>query len=197
MKNWNEIISKNIISYRKQAGLTQLDLAERLNFSDKSVSKWERGDAIPDVTVLIDMCDIFGITMNDIIKDSAKLAKPKRSKVLSHLLITLISCAAVWLAATLTFVCLYIFAPEFGARWLCFIYAIPVTCIVAIVFSSIWGKWWMQFIFISLMIWSTLTTICLSFTADVWSLVIIGVPLQILVVLWYFLVYVTKRKRNL
>ena len=65
MKEWDKIISKNIVEYRKRAKLTQSELAEKLNFSDKSISKWERGEAIPDVVVLINMSEIFRITLND------------------------------------------------------------------------------------------------------------------------------------
>ena len=48
-------IGANIAYYRRRAGLTQAGLAEKLNYSDKAVSKWERGDSIPDVLTLIQM----------------------------------------------------------------------------------------------------------------------------------------------
>ena len=66
MKNLNEVISSNIVKYRKESGLTQLELAEKLNYSDKAVSKWERGDGLPDIEVLMRMSEIFGVTVNEL-----------------------------------------------------------------------------------------------------------------------------------
>ena len=54
--------AQNLISLRKQMKLTQIELAEKLNYSDKAVSKWERGESIPDVTVLMDIAKTFGVT---------------------------------------------------------------------------------------------------------------------------------------
>ena len=58
-------VADNIAFYRKRAGLTQLELAEKLNYSDKAISKWERGDGLPDLVVLNEMANIFGININD------------------------------------------------------------------------------------------------------------------------------------
>ena len=52
MEDIKKIISKNIQTLRKDADLTQSELAERLNYSDKAVSKWERGESVPDIVVL-------------------------------------------------------------------------------------------------------------------------------------------------
>ena len=55
-------IGINIASYRKRNGLTQAGLAERLNYSDKAVSKWERGESVPDVLTLSQMAELFDYT---------------------------------------------------------------------------------------------------------------------------------------
>lgn len=60
-------IGKYIASKRKSLGLTQAQLAEKLGMSDKSVSKWERGICLPDVSVYIELCDILGISLNEFI----------------------------------------------------------------------------------------------------------------------------------
>ena len=62
-------IGANIAAYRKQAGLTQAGLAEKLNYSDKAVSKWERGESVPDVLTLAQLAEQFGITVNDLLVD--------------------------------------------------------------------------------------------------------------------------------
>lgn len=58
-------IGKYIAVKRKALGLTQKQLAEKLNMSDKSVSKWERGICLPDVTVYLELCKILGISINE------------------------------------------------------------------------------------------------------------------------------------
>lgn len=58
-------IGKYIAGKRKALGLTQKQLAEKLNMSDKSVSKWERGICLPDVTVYLELCKILGISINE------------------------------------------------------------------------------------------------------------------------------------
>ena len=191
MENLNLIIAKNICEYRKKCELTQSELANLLNFSDKSVSKWERGESIPDINVLMQMCKIFGITINDLTSEhkSYKLSSLlKRNKIL----IPIISAGLVWLVATIIFVSLLIFAPQVPKKWLCFIYAIPLSSIVLLIFSWIWGKRWMRLIFESLITWTSLLCICLSVQKNVWYLMLIGIPVQILAILWYFI----RRKKD-
>ena len=66
-------IGANIAAYRKQAGLTQAGLAEKLNYSDKAVSKWERGESVPDVLTLMQLANQFDITVNDLLVDPEAL----------------------------------------------------------------------------------------------------------------------------
>ena len=61
-----EIIGKNIMRLRKMANMTQSDLAEQLNYSDKSVSKWEQGNGIPDVRILVRLSELFGVTLDEL-----------------------------------------------------------------------------------------------------------------------------------
>ena len=58
------IFASNLIRLRTAAGMTQAELGEQLNYSDKSISKWERGEAIPDAAVLKRMSEIFGVTVD-------------------------------------------------------------------------------------------------------------------------------------
>ena len=73
-------LGANIVSYRKRIGLTQAGLAEKLNYSDKAVSKWERGESFPDVLTLVQLADLFGITVNDLLLDPNALPE-RTSKV--------------------------------------------------------------------------------------------------------------------
>ena len=74
-------IGSNIAAYRKRAGLTQAGLAEKLNYSDKAVSKWERGDSVPDVLTLVQLADQFGITVNDLLTDPNELPADSDSRL--------------------------------------------------------------------------------------------------------------------
>lgn len=191
MENLNLVIAKNICEYRKKCNLTQSELANLLNFSDKSVSKWERGESIPDINVLMKMCKIFGININDLTSEhkSYKLTSfLKRNRIL----IPIISAGLVWLVATIIFVSLLLFAPNVSKKWLCFIFAIPLSSIILLIFSWIWGKRWMRLLFESIITWTTLLCICLSVSKNVWYLMLIGIPVQVLAVLWYFM----RRKKD-
>ena len=58
------VSASNIIRLRTQAGMTQVELGAKLNYSDKTVSKWERGEAIPDAYVLTRLADLFGVSVD-------------------------------------------------------------------------------------------------------------------------------------
>jgi len=60
-------IGKFIADRRKQNGLTQLQLAEKLGITDKAVSKWERGIAMPDSSIMLELCDVLKISVNDLL----------------------------------------------------------------------------------------------------------------------------------
>lgn len=187
MENLEMIIAKNICEYRKMAKLTQIDLAEKLNFSDKSVSKWERGESLPDIIVLKQMCDIFGITLNDLTNPVIKKPKTKRSVKQNRILISLMSGGLVWLIATIAFVFLLLFVPSLNDIWLSFIYAIPASVIVFLVFSCLWANKWWTFTLASTLIWTIIVSICLTFSAYLWYLLYIAIPLQILLLMWFLM----------
>jgi transcriptional regulator with XRE-family HTH domain len=70
IENLKSIITSNLIKYRKQAGLTQAQLASKLGYSDKTVSKWEREEGVPDIYILKEIADLYGVTVNDLISPS-------------------------------------------------------------------------------------------------------------------------------
>ena len=87
MNDLKGIIAKNIIDLRRQNGMTQAELAERLNYSDKAVSKWERGESVPDIAVLKSIADIFSVTVDFLITaehQNVSLLMPKRNKLHSR-----------------------------------------------------------------------------------------------------------------
>ena len=183
------IIADNISAYRKAKGLTQLEVAEALNYTDKAVSKWERAESIPDVTTLCRLAELYGVTLNDLCSERAEPEIGKISKVLkSHKkIIPFLSAGLVWLAATIVFVFLAMFEAV-NKPWLAFVYAVPVSTIVLLVFSAIWGNKILSSVIISLLVWSVPTCLVLTISVTrIWLLFIVPVPLQVLVILWYIM----------
>ena len=67
-----DIIAENLALFRKLNGLTQNELAEAIGYSNKSVSKWERGEGCPDMFVLLNLSDIYGVTVSELIGQTQK-----------------------------------------------------------------------------------------------------------------------------
>ena len=188
MEDIKKIIANNIQHLRRETGLTQLDLAERLNYSDKAISKWERGESVPDITVLKQIADMFGVTVDYLLSETHDLPElsfaTKKMIRKNRLIIALLSTVMVWLLATIAFVVMSIMPSEIKMLWMSYIVAIPVSCIVLLVFNSIWGKNKLNFIIISVLIWSALLAIVLAIpVAKIWLLFMVGVPSQIIVIL--------------
>lgn len=199
MEELKEIIAKNLITYRTKAKLSQLELAQKLNYSDKSVSKWERGLATPDCFVLKQLADLYCIKIDDFFVESENTKNIKvdfsKSKQKKHLLITLLSSGLVWLVATLCFVALSWF--QIHRAWLSFIVAIPVNAIVLVVLSRLWWKYFFVGIFASVISWSTALSFNLIFPhAKTYLLYYICIPLQVLIIMWVIFYYIRKKKQK-
>ena len=188
-----EVIGNNISEYRKLSGMSQIEFAEKLNYSDKAISKWERGESLPDVVVLKQIADLFGITLNDLAGYNTKKKKliPSLKKLMQNkILVMLISVGLVWLIATIVFVTLKLLNIGQDYVWLAFIYALPTSFIVCIIFSAIFFRKQklsalILSLFESLLIWTLALSICLSFQLkDIWLILIIAIPMQVLIVLW-------------
>ncbi len=180
-------VASNIAHYRKECNLTQDELAEMIFYSGKSVSKWERGDGVPDVCVLVALANIFGVTVNDMLSEKHKKAHHAQPQ-LKKSIVTLMSLGLVWLIATLVFFFLKITVPQMQRAWLAFIIAIPVMFIVAIVLTSLWHPRPLVFLCISGLVWSLALALHLLFRIENMFLIyIIAAVLQLLIVLWYLL----------
>ena len=165
MKEIKQNIADNLSKLRTSAGITQAQLAESLNYTDKAVSKWERAESVPDITVLKRIADRFGVTVDWLITDHGNNA-PAPDKAVqharrhNHLLITLLAVVCVWFIATAVFVVLG--GLGISHKWLAYIWAVPVSMIVLLVFNAIWGKYRRNFVFISLLVWTILAAIYIT-----------------------------------
>lgn len=189
IENLRRIIKNNLIKYRKSAGLTQAQLAEKLGYSDKSVSKWEREEGVPDIYILKEIADLYGVTVNDLISENHKEnRKEKIKKILSgrnKTLISLLAACAVWAIAVIIYVILDLVSPNTMEKMdNIYIYAIPISCIILIIFNSIWGKKIFNLFLVSALIWTFVLSLYVSLSIkNVWELFLIPIPLQILTIL--------------
>ena len=192
------VIAKNLIKYRKESGLTQQELAEKLNYSDKSISKWERGEGVPDIYILKQIAELYNVTVNDIIGMEMINNEPPLviNKTKNHILITLMSIGLVWLVATVTFAILKIIFPASTSISYCYIYAIPVSFIVLYIFNRIWFKIRLiNFTSVSLIFWSTMFSFYWTikdFFDNFGVFFFVGIPFQVIVIFWYLM----DRKKN-
>ena len=194
MNDIKNIVAHNIAELRKAANMTQLELAEKLNYSDKAVSKWEHGDSIPDVTVLLEIADLFGVTLDFLVHTAHTPDEIKKrfvkSRKYSRRVIMLLSILWVWFLAVLSFILVSLIWPDAQHVWLSFIYAIPASAIVWLVLNSVWFNRKVNYFIISLLMWTAILSIHLSLLLaghNTSIIYIIGIPSQIIILVWSFL----------
>ena len=173
-------VAKNIAQYRKAHHDTQLDLATKLNYSDKSVSKWERGESLPDVYILSQIAELYGVSVSALI---GEIQPPRESKPHYHMFILLLSLALTMAVATLLFSMFMICKVDYPA-WMFFVYALPVCSIICIVFTSLWWGILWQGVSVSALIWTLGLSLYLSFELENVSLIfLVCAALQVLTLL--------------
>ena len=205
-------IGANIAFYRKQSGLTQAQLAEKLNYSDKAVSKWERGESIPDVLTLMQIADQFQVTVDDLLGDVNALPdnpttleramtqvseKALRRKANKNIILAL-STTLVWFVALFVFVVFSSFdIPNSG---LAFFYAIPVNAIVLLSLRSAWHDFRWNKALISAIVWGSLVSVYASIWAflefNAWKIFLLGIPGQIAIFLWFRMFKQVKEEKH-
>ncbi len=189
-KNITKIVGNNLTALRKSAGMKQIEIAKKFNFSDKTISKWESGESLPSLDVLVKLCEFYGITLNDLTSENldctdATNIKPVNAKIenTNKIIITLLAVTLVWIIATIAFIYAELYTNV--NLWIAFIWAVPVSFIVGIVLNSIWGKRKINFILISFFVWTLLTAIYLQMLEyNLWVVFILGIPSQIAIILW-------------
>lgn len=194
MNDIKSIVAKNISELRQSHHMTQLELAEKINYSDKAISKWERAESSPDISVLVDIADVFGVTVDYLIKaEHAQMPviesdTPKRQY--NRKPIAYIAESGAWLAAIVAFIITTLIVKEMTFQFLYFVYALPVVLIVKLVFNSIWFNPRNNYCIISVLMWSILAAVhitCLYLGIDVTLIYLLGVAGQIVVVMWSFI----------
>ncbi len=207
-------IGANIAAHRKRAGLTQAGLAEKLNYSDKAVSKWERGESVPDVLTLMQLASLFHITVNDLLLDPNELPgnpgklekamtqvseKALKRKANKNVILAL-SSTLVWFVALLAFVILSSF--DFLEKYSCllFFYAIPANAIVLLSLRSAWHDFRWNKALISIIVWGSLLSIYVTLQIllryNFWKIFLLGIPGQLAIFLWFRMFRPVKEKEE-
>ncbi len=186
MKAFREIIIENLITLRKKNGLTQLDLAKKLNYSDKAVSRWENGEVLPDVEVLNNIAEVYNVPFSYLFEEHKKEDKQDKENRMLKIFSCVASICIVWSLVTVLFVLITTFFEQY--IWQIFIWAFPFSCIVVLQYNK---KWWhkklLSTIMLSLCLWSSITALYLQLIVhNIWMLYLVGIPSQITIMALYF-----------
>ena len=207
-------IGANIAVFRKRAGLTQAGLAEKLNYSDKAVSKWERGESMPDVVTLVQLAEQFDVSVNELLVDPndlpgepvgiqkamAQVSEKALHRKANKNIILGLSTTLVWFVTLLIFVVMSSFEILERPSYLVFIYAIPANAIVLLSLRSAWHDFRWNRALISVIVWGSLLSIHLSllvfFGLNIWKIYLLGIPGQIAIFLWFRLFRKDKKEET-
>lgn len=189
--NQQELLAKNLVYYRKASGLTQLELAEKFNYSDKSVSKWERGEGFPDVFVLKSLADFYGINVDDFYASEHKQINTTNHSSRKQIYIKLLSVSIGWLVTLLAFFLLNTLLNDSVPfqTWLVFIYGIVIMGTVLLVWDFIYHHRFLRVIDTSIVIWSSAMTIYFTFliimNMNLPLIFVVAAPLEVLEIIWF------------
>ncbi len=205
-------LGANIAAYRKHHGLTQAGLAEKLNYSDKAVSKWERGESMPDVLTLVQLAELFDITVNDLLTDPDALPanpgvveqvmtkaveKTIKRKANKPMILGLAS-IVVWFVALLAFVVM--FTLDIHKSWLAFVYAVPVDAVVRLCLRSAWHDFRQNQWLVSQIMWGGLLSLYLSLLVlaglNIWMVFLLGIPGQLAILLAFRVMKPVKEEKH-
>lgn len=190
MEELRKVIGENLSELRKERKLTQLELAEHFNYSDKTISKWEKGDILPDIETLYKLCEFYGVTLdylthegnkedkNEFVKEDLK-RKTKNSVISTAMMVTI-----VWMIFTIVYV--FALLRSQLSIWTLFIWAIPVTSLVLALCNKMYfHKRIVYFICYSLFSWSLIAAFYLQFLyVNAWPLFLVGIPVEVILILW-------------
>lgn len=174
------ITASNIINLRTQAGMTQTELGNLLSYSDKSVSKWERAEAVPDAYVLKKLSEIFGVTVDDLLSSHSEW-KPVEEDTRSYnsRVITTIALVGIWTAALTVFIVFWMLG---RIVWLAFVAALPTSLITLLVLNSLWEKGRRNEWIVGALVLSLLATVYFCFARyRPWQIFLLAAPAELIV----------------
>ena len=194
MADIKHTVAKNITELRILNNMTQMELAEKLNYSDKTISKWERAESSPDISVLVEMSDIFGVTLDYLVKseniEEAVIEHKDKDIKYNRRAISYIAEGTAWIVAVFAFIITTLIINRMTFQWLFFVYALPIVFTVKLILNSVWFNPRHNYLIISALMWSILATIHITFLyfkVNVSLVYLLGVAGQIVIVMWSFI----------
>lgn len=187
MENIKETVRQNLIRLRKSKKLTQIELSQKIGYSDKAISRWETGEVTPDVETLSALADIYGVPVSVFFLENSEEFRERTEKkyIGRNLAAALLVIACLWYLVIIVFMRLE--AIGVARPWLMFIWACPATFLLAMLFNMRCGPRIMTFVFCSLLCWTLILSFYLQFLEyNMYLLFPSGAPLQAVIVLWAF-----------
>lgn len=188
MEDIKQIISNNLISLRKERGLTQNELAEKLAYSDNMVSRWERGEITPSIETLQKISEFYNVSLTSLLQSNATEEEKKDTKVqdIKKFSIVLLMVTTLWLIITVAFVLANTIRHQ--NIWKIFVLGIPLSCAIMLLFNGSWNKYIYRFVVLTVLVWSFLAFVYLQFLEyNIFFVFLIGIPLEIALVIWAFI----------
>ena len=190
MEDIKNNVAKKITELRTLNNMTQLELAEKLNYSDKTISKWERAESSPDIAVLVEIADLFGVTLDYLVRsenvEEAVSEYKKKEVTFNRRAVSYIAEGGGWIVALFAFIITTLITNHMTFQWLYFVYALPVVLIIKLIFNSIWFNSRYNYLIISALLWAILATIHITFLyfkINVSLIYLLGVAGQFVIVL--------------
>ena len=184
-KDLKEIVAQNIFYLRTVNHMTQYELGEQINYSDKAISKWERADGMPDVYVLKNLAELFGVPVDYLLTEHSEQDKKRESKPVNNkgrALVMNIIMIAIMSIALFVFVIIAVSCKKYV--WQVFIYALPAIAIAGISCTGAWRKTIGLFMFISMLVWTAILAVYIALGAyGNWMIFLLGIPVQVIVFL--------------
>lgn len=197
MKDLSKIVSHNLSSLRKARGLTQGQLAEKFAYTDKSISKWETGEGLPDLNVLAELASFYGVTLDYLISEhlddelEKDGKKDPRDIFRNKIIVICLAVVFVWTIAACVYSGFMLGNANYPA-WLSFIWAIPLSFMVLLFFSKHWINGPLTLIFSVALFWSLALALYLELGFDtnigwgLWIIWLIPIPVTIGAILVYY-----------
>ena len=196
MKSLKQVVGENLIALRKANHLTQFELAEKMNYSDKSISKWENGDTLPDLETLNELCKFYGVTLDylthEVHENKTQFVIEDKKMIVNKAMIVALIDSIIWMIATIIFV-YSILLKKGEPYWPIFIYAVPVTCLVTAIFCRNYFRMTRKgyFVIWTILIWAGISSafFAILYNRDiaVWPLFLLGIPAQVSLSIWTFI----------
>ena len=189
MEELKVIIGENLTALRKEKKMTQAELAAKFNYTDKAVSKWEKGETSPDIETLYALCEFYGVTIDYLTHPGDKNEKGEFVKkdiyLKSKIWQTALAVSIIWLAVTFTFIYLLMFR-DF-VYWQVFVWAVPISAFLVVALNKRYFNHRMLYLVAwSVFFWGLLTGLfCQLIENAPWPLFILGIPVQVTLLLWY------------